>query len=79
MNNLMVQDSSLGGTNIMIDKQQELKMKEHTAQYMDIDYSSSHWTSLEMMLNYIKLRSYNKEDMILHLENTIKEGYKLIK
>jgi len=62
----------------MIDKQQELRMEENTAQYMDVDYSSSHWTSLEMMLNYFKLRPYNKEEIILHLENTIREGYILI-
>jgi len=78
MNNLMVQDFSVGGTNIMIDKQQELKSEEHT-NYMSVDYSSTHWTSLEMMLNYFKLRPYNKEEIILHLENTIREGYKLIK
>ena len=78
MNNLMVQDFSVGGTNIMIDKQQELKREEHT-NYMSVDYSSVHWTSLEMMLNYFKLRPYNKEEIILHLENTIREGYKLIK
>ncbi len=77
MNNLMVQDSSLGGINIMIDKQQELKMKEHI-NYMSVDYSTSHWTSLEMILNYVKLRPYDKEEIILHLENTIKEGYVLI-
>ena len=78
MNNLMVQDSSAGGTNIMIDKQQELKMEKHS-NYMSVDYSTSHWTSLEMMLNYFKLRPYDKEEIILHLENTIKEGYKLTK
>lgn len=78
MNNLMAQDSSDGGIDIMIDKQQELRMEEN-ANYVDVDYSSSHWISLDMILNYVKLRPYDKEEIILHLENTIKEGYKLTK
>lgn len=47
--------------------------------YMDIDFSSSHWTSLEMMENYMKLRPLDRENILLHFENTIKNGYILMK
>lgn len=61
----------------MKDKEFELKGEQHINNYMHIDFSTSHWTSLEMMLNYFRLRPYNKEEIIMHFENTIKEGYKL--
>jgi len=63
----------------MIDKEQELKSEEHTNNYCVPDWSTVHWTSIEMMENYFKLTPYRKEDILMNFRNTIKNGYTLIK
>ena len=46
--------------------------------YMDVDFSTSHWTSLEMIKSYIEQRPLDKEDILLHINNTIEFGYILM-
>jgi hypothetical protein len=60
----------------MKDKDFELKIDNHT-NYHHVDWSTFHWGSLDMMLNYFESTPYNKKDIITGLKNTI-EKYKLV-
>ena len=62
----------------MENKIQENIDEEHS-NFMQVDWSTAHWTTIEMMENYFKLRPYDKEDILLNFKNTIDNGYILVK
>lgn len=70
----------------MLDKEQELGWDEIInmlsgrpidANFHQVDLNTWHWGSLEMMREYFKTQPFNKEEVLLMINNTIENGYKL--
>ena len=69
----------------MLDKEQEIIGDFHVvamsrpidANFHQIDLNTWHWGSLEMMREYFKTQPFNKEEVLLMINNTIENGYKL--
>jgi hypothetical protein len=70
----------------MKDKEFELTGEWHVsnvtsrpidANFHQVDYSTHHWGSLEMMKDYFRVTPFDKDYVLMMIENTIKNGYKL--
>lgn len=73
---------SWGGVNSGAEEL-ENKQNNNNNNFLQVVPNSAFWTSIDMMINYFKqnkaLNRLNVDDILMHLENTKKNGYELEK